>query len=58
MALQGETFDQYGPQITLSRPLTAKLSSSLGYQLYWRSSNESGRAYTVNIVSLNLTYTF
>ena len=53
-----ETYDQYGPGLSLSRPITAKLSSSLGYQLYWRDSNLSGRNYTVNVVSLNLNYAF
>ena len=53
-----ETYNQYGPGISLSRPITAKLSSSLGYQLYWRDSNLAGRNYTVNVVSLNLSYTF
>ncbi len=54
----GETYDQYGPGITLSRPITAKLSCGLGYQLYWRDSNQSGRNYTVNVVSMNLNYKF
>ena len=54
----GEIYDQYGPQVTLSRSLTKKLSSSLSYQLYWRDSNEQNRNYTVNVVSLNLNYTF
>ena len=54
----GETYDQYGPGISLSRAITTKLSSSLGYQLYWRDSNLPGRNYTVNVVSLNLNYTF
>ncbi len=58
VSFNGETFDQYGPQVTLARRLTDKLFASLGYQFYWRDSNESGRDYTVNIVSLNLTYTF
>jgi hypothetical protein len=53
-----ETYDQYGPGISLNRPITSKLSSSLGYQLYWRDSNEAGRNYTVNVVSLNFNYTF
>ena len=53
-----ETYDQYGPGISLSRAITAKLSSSLGYQYFWRDSNLAGRNYTVNVVSLNLTYTF
>ena len=53
-----ETYDQYGPGISFSHPITAKLSSSLGYQYYLRDSNLPGRNYTVNVVSLNLTYTF
>ena len=53
-----ETYDQYGPGISLSRPITAKLTSSLGYNLYWRGSNLSGRDYTVNVVSLNFNYAF
>ena len=53
-----ETYDQYGPGISLSRPITTKLTSSLGYQVYWRDSNLAGRNYTVQVVSLNLNYTF
>jgi outer membrane protein assembly factor BamA len=58
LAAGAETYDQYGPGITLSRPITAKLSSSLGYQVYWRDSDLPGRNYTVDIVSLNLNYAF
>jgi len=54
----GETYDQYGPGLSLSRPFTAKLSAVLGYQLYWRESNMPGRNYTVHLVSLNLSYRF
>jgi hypothetical protein len=54
----GEIFDQYGPQISLGRRLSDKLSTSLSYQFYWRTSDQPGRDYTVNIVSLNLRYTF
>ena len=53
-----ETYDQYGPGITLSRSITDKLSGSLGYQLYWRESDLPGRDYTVSIVSVDLSYTF
>jgi hypothetical protein len=53
-----ETYSQYGPGISLSRPITAKLTSSLGYQLYWRDSNLAGRNYTLSIVSLNFNYVF
>ena len=54
----GETYDQYGPGINLSRPITAKLSSSLGYNFFWRGSDLPGRNYTVNVVSLNFNYAF
>ena len=54
----GETYNQYGPGISLSRPITAKLSSSLGYQFYLRDSNLPNRNYIVNVVSLNLNYAF
>jgi hypothetical protein len=54
----GETYDQYGPQVTLSRSLTKKLSSSLGFQSYWRDSNQQDRNYTVYVVTLSLNYTF
>ena len=54
----GETYDQYGPGISLSRQITEKLSGGLSYQVYWRGSNEQDRNYTVNIVSLNLSYAF
>ncbi len=57
-ASAGETYDQYGPQVTVSRALTKKLSSSLGYQSYWRDSNQADRNYTVYVVSLSLNYTF
>ncbi len=53
-----QTYDQYGPGISLSRSLTDKLSASLGYQLYWRTSDVPGGNYTVNIVSLNFNYRF
>jgi hypothetical protein len=53
-----ETYDQYGPGVSLSRPITSKLSSSLSYQLYWRDSSLAGRNYTLNVVSLNFNYTF
>jgi hypothetical protein len=54
----GETYDQYGPGINLSYPLTAKLTGNLGYQYYLRYSNLPDRNYTVNVVSLNLYYRF
>lgn len=53
-----ETYDQYGPGISLSRPITAKLIGSLGYQVYLRDSDLPGRNYTVNVVSLSVNYAF
>ncbi len=51
-----ETFNRFGPAISLGRALAEKLTASLGYQFYLRCSDLPGRDYTVNIVSLNLTY--
>ncbi len=54
-----ETYDRYGPGVSLSRDfLKNKLSSSLRWQYYWRESDLAGRDYKVNIVSLNLMYNF
>jgi hypothetical protein len=53
-----ETFDRYGAGINLGRQITAKLSSSLGYQFYGRTSDSPGKNYSANIFSLNLSYTF
>ena len=53
-----ETYDQYGPGISLSRPITARLIGSLGYQVYLRDSDLPGRNYTVNVVSLSVNYAF
>jgi hypothetical protein len=54
----GETFDRYGGSLSLSRPLTAKSSAGIGYQVYWRTSDVSGRDYLNNIISLNFSYSF
>jgi hypothetical protein len=53
-----EIFDRYGAAIHLSRALTAKLSGGLGYEIWWRTSDVAGRDYTVNVVSLNMSYRF
>jgi hypothetical protein len=58
LILGGETFDQFGPTITLGRTLTKKLSSSIQYQFIDRGSDLATRAYTLDIVSLNLGYQF
>jgi hypothetical protein len=54
----GETFEQYGPNIQLSRPITKKLSSSLAYQFLERGANAAGQAYTLNVVTLGISYQF
>ncbi len=53
-----ETYDQYGPQVSLSHSFIKNLSSSLTYALYLRDSNQAGRSYTLNLVTLSLSYRF
>lgn len=52
------SYDQYGAGINISRTLTKKLSGTLGYQFVKETSGQSSLNYTVNIVSLNLSYQF
>ena len=52
------TFDQYGAGLSLGRPITQKLSSSLTYTFVKETSDGSGLSYIVNTVSLNFTYQF
>jgi hypothetical protein len=53
-----ETYDRYGPAISLGRTLTRKLSANLRYQFYERQSNFTTGNYTANIVDLSLSYSF
>lgn len=53
-----EVFDRYGGGISLSRALSEKLSGSLGYTFYSRTSDIAGRDYQLSVFSLNLTYKF
>jgi hypothetical protein len=53
-----EIFDRYGPSVSLARRITAKLSASLSYQYFWRSSDLPDRDYSNNILQLMLTYRF
>ena len=53
-----EVFDRYGPGLSLGWPLTTKLSSSVGYQFYLRSSNFAGRDYTVNVATVSVRCRF
>ncbi len=51
-----ETFDRFGPGVSLERSITRKLSGNLRYQYYQRQSDVSGQDYVVNIVTLNLVF--
>ena len=53
-----EIFDRYGASIHLGRTLTQNLSAELGYEFWWRTSDQPGRDYTVNVVSLSFSYRF
>jgi hypothetical protein len=53
-----ETFDWFSPRISLSRPLTRKLTADFGYRYFQRGSTLAANRYTANVVSLNLTYQF
>ena len=54
----GENFSRYGGGLSLGRHLSAKLSGTLAYQFYWRSSDLQDRDYLANILSLSFVYTF
>ena len=51
-------YDQFTIGIQVSRVITKKLSASLGYQYVEEDSQNAGLSYTVDIISLNLTYQF
>jgi len=51
-----ETFDRFGPHLSLERQITAKMSGALRYQFYDRRSDVAGGDYTVNLVTLNIAY--
>jgi len=53
-----ETFNRYGPGVSLSRLITQKLLASLGYRFYNRDSNLPDRDYVVNIASVDVRYQF
>lgn len=58
LGFEGETFNRYGPGLSLGRAITQKLTASFAYQLYWRESDLPGRDYRDNIVTLNGRYEF
>ena len=49
-----EQFDRFGPGISLDREITRKVSGTLRYQSYQRSSDMSGGDYAVNILTFGL----
>ena len=51
-----ETFDRFGPGLSLDRSITRKLSGSIRYQYYQRQSDVPGGDYVINIVTLSLVY--
>jgi hypothetical protein len=53
-----ETFNRYGPAMSLSRAITPKLAAGFSYQLYYRASDIEDRNYTVNIASVDVRYRF
>ncbi len=54
----GETFARYGLDISLRRPLTQKLSASLGYRFFLKDAVPTDFSYTVNSILLGLDYRF
>jgi hypothetical protein len=55
---QSASYDQYGAGINVGRQITKKLSGSISDQFVKETSGQAGLAYTVNIVSLSLSYQF
>jgi hypothetical protein len=51
-----ESFERFGPRLSLERSITAKMSGALRYQYYSRQSDVPGGDYVVNIVTFSLAY--
>jgi hypothetical protein len=51
-----ENYDWFTGGLNLSYPIMKKLTASLNYRLTVRSSNQTSREYTQNLVGLLLTY--
>jgi hypothetical protein len=58
VGLGGETFDRFGPALSLECSLTESLTGSLEYQFYRRDSNLPEHGYTANIIMARLIYEF
>lgn len=57
-AFVGEEYDRYGFNLTAGYRWTDHLNSTLAYRYYNRTSNQPGRDYDNNVVSLVLSYRF
>jgi hypothetical protein len=51
-----ETFNRYGPSLSVEHAFTDRLSGSLRYQYFWRESDKPGAEYSVNVLTLGLRY--
>lgn len=55
---QTSAYQQYGIGLNVSRQITEKLSGGFGYQFVYETADEQSLNYTVNIISLTLSYRF
>jgi hypothetical protein len=53
-----ENYDRYGATLSATWQATEKLAATLAYNYYLRDSNIKGNGYTVNSLSLNVSFTF
>jgi hypothetical protein len=51
-----DSFERFGPRLSLERPITERLWGAFRYQFYHRESNQAGGDYDVNIVTASVTY--
>lgn len=57
-ATNTERFERIGAGLGVSVPLSRKMTSSLGYQLIYKESNQANRDYLQNSVTLEFRYAF
>ena len=53
-----ENYNRYGATLSASWQATEKLAATLAYSYYLRDSSVKGNGYTVNSLSLNVSFTF
>ena len=51
-----EIFDRFGPHVVIERVLNQKLSATLRYQHFDRTSNLAGGGYQLNVFTATLVY--